>query len=402
MKTDIHGLKRRFDSAVIRLDNSKMLCINKKRIIEFYKHCLAEGLSIGRIERYIHVLKRIDAWLKKDFKKANKKDIEHLLHELECTDYAEGTKHIFKVCIKKFYKWVSDSEEYPKTVSWIKTTVKNGRSKLPEELLTIEDVKKIIESADNLRDKALIAVLYESGCRIGEIGSLKLKHVQFDKLGCQIIVDGKTGSRRIRLINASPYLASWMENHPARNNQDPPLWLNIHAKDNETIMYKNFCRIITIASKKAGIRKKVNPHAFRHARATHLANHLTEAQMKVYFGWTQSSDMASVYVHLSGRDIDNALLKLNGIKVDEEEKKNDNESLKPKPCSRCTTINPATGKFCQRCGLPLDMKSAIELDEQNKQLNDTMNNLVKMPGVKEFLEQKIKEMNAGGGHESSI
>jgi len=44
--------------------------------------------------------------------------------------------------------------------------------------------------------------------------------------------------------------------------------------------------------------------------------------MKQYFGWVQGSDMASVYVHLSGRDVDNALLKLNGLEVKEEKKRN--------------------------------------------------------------------------------
>jgi integrase/recombinase XerD len=44
-----------------------------------------------------------------------------------------------------------------------------------------------------------------------------------------------------------------------------------------------------------------------------MANYLTEAQMNVYFGWTQGSDMPGVYVHLSGRDIDDAVLNANGI-----------------------------------------------------------------------------------------
>ena len=44
-----------------------------------------------------------------------------------------------------------------------------------------------------------------------------------------------------------------------------------------------------------------------------MANYLTEAQMNVYFGWTQGSDMPGVYVHLSGRDIDDAILKANCV-----------------------------------------------------------------------------------------
>lgn len=44
-----------------------------------------------------------------------------------------------------------------------------------------------------------------------------------------------------------------------------------------------------------------------------MANYLTEAQMNDYFGWVQGSGMPSVYVHLSGRDVDDAILKANGI-----------------------------------------------------------------------------------------
>ena len=66
-------------------------------------------------------------------------------------------------------------------------------------------------------------------------------------------------------------------------------------------------------AKKAGINKKIHPHLFRHSRGTYMANYLTEAQMNAYFGWVQGSGMPSIYVHLSGRDIDDAVLKANGI-----------------------------------------------------------------------------------------
>jgi integrase/recombinase XerD len=70
---------------------------------------------------------------------------------------------------------------------------------------------------------------------------------------------------------------------------------------------------LTKISRKAGITKKIHPHLFRHSRATYMANYLTEAQMNAYFGWIQGSDMPSICVHLSGRDIDDAVLKANGI-----------------------------------------------------------------------------------------
>ncbi|MGA2789578.1 MAG: site-specific integrase [Candidatus Bathyarchaeia archaeon] len=54
-------------------------------------------------------------------------------------------------------------------------------------------------AAENPRDKALISVLYESGCRIGEILSLKIRN-KFDNNCSVLIVNGKTGQHRVRLI----------------------------------------------------------------------------------------------------------------------------------------------------------------------------------------------------------
>ncbi|WP_240792460.1 hypothetical protein [Salarchaeum sp. JOR-1] len=54
------------------------------------------------------------------------------------------------------------------------------------------------------------------------------------------------------------------------------------------------------------LEKPVNPHHFRHSRATYLANYLTEAQMCEWFGWARGSRVPGRYVHLSGRDIDHA------------------------------------------------------------------------------------------------
>ena len=63
------------------------------------------------------------------------------------------------------------------------------------------------------------------------------------------------------------------------------------------------------------MKKRIYPHLFRHYRTTRLANVLTEAQLKQLFGWVQVSRIATTYVYLSGRDVDNALLKLHGMRV---------------------------------------------------------------------------------------
>jgi len=135
----------------------------------------------------------------------------------------------------------------------------------------------------------------------------------------------------------------------------------------------------------AGVKKRVNPHAFRHSRATFLANNLTEAQMKEYFGWVQSSGMAAVYVHLSGRDVDNAILKLHGLA-----ETHDNEDVpKVKNCARCRERNSPVSKFCCGCGSPLDIQTTIELDEKRKTSDEVISLLVKDPQVQHMIVEKI-------------
>jgi|ERR1035437_2995082 integrase/recombinase XerD len=79
--------------------------------------------------------------------------------------------------------------------------------KIPADILTREEIEKLIDSCLCTRDRAIIAISYESGARKGELLAVQLKHVTFDENGAILnIQDGKTGSRRVRFVLASSYL----------------------------------------------------------------------------------------------------------------------------------------------------------------------------------------------------
>jgi len=149
------------------------------------------------------------------------------------------------------------------------------------------------------------------------------------------------------------------------------------TRDRGTLLsYRGVNSLLHDIAARAGIRKRVHPHLFRHSRATKLANYLTEAQMKQYFGWVQNSDMASVYVHLSGRDVDKALLALNGIAVNDKEEQ---EKFRAKTCPRCKLKNSPDSKFCNACGLALDLETAIKLDQARAKLDRLFDKLTEDP-----------------------
>jgi integrase len=281
-----------------------------------------------------------------------------------------------------------NDEDYPPEIKWLKPRLKNEKHKLPEELLTVEEVERMANATTNPRDKALILVMYETGCRIGELLYLRLKNVQFDNYGAILLVNGKTGSRRVRIIVSVQILTQWLQEHPDKDNPNAPLWparLGRYAPI--PIAYPSVLAMLERARKECAIKKRIYPHLFRHSRATALACKLTEAQMKEYFGWTQGSDMAATYVHLSGRDVDSTLLQMYSLKEQPIEKET---KLDVKTCSRCKERNSPTQSFCGKCGNPLDERPLLV--DYNKQANDLMNSLFKDPEVKEFLAKKVVEM----------
>ena len=99
--------------------------------------------------------------------------------------------------------------------------------------------------------------------------------------------------------------------------------------------------------------------------------------------------MPSTYVHLSGRDLDDKIFEINGLK---EGKKEEKEEPTVKKCYRCEKMNPSTGKFCGRCGSPLDLDTAMKAEEKRSEMDNLMNRLMKDPEVQTFIASKLEQI----------
>lgn len=406
---EIYNYKGRLEKALKGLQNADTSERNKELILEFKHDCEAHGIKIARVTKYIYTLKAIcERWLSKnlDLDKADMKDIKKIVAEINNNSkFAEWTKHDYKVALKKFYQLLENSPagKYPPLVDWIKTSIKISDTKIPEDLPSKEDVDKMIAVATNVRDKCMCICLRESAFRISEILKMKLKNVKF----CGEYVEfqtpkGKTGGRSIPLVESMAWLVLYIRQHRSggniKNYKNPNdyLWIGIGKENkNELLNYEAVARNLRGLKKKAGVKCNVNPHNFRHARATELANVLTESQMCEYFGWRKGSAMPSIYVHLSQRDIKNPILKYNGVETaDMKEDKEKSEARKNKNCPTCKQPAPFDSKFCNYCGTSLNVQSALELkdakDKANKILASVVEDFEGKVVEKSYLEEITK------------
>jgi len=254
---DIHHHKRTLEAKLRWLNKTDDVnSADKQLILEFYKDSVARGLSITRNIKYLILLSQLSRMLKVGFKNAGKAHIKDLIVGIEQSKYSDWSKKDYKVAIKRFYKWLKGKdEEYPEEVKWIKTGFRNSKHKLPEELLNEEEINKLAEQATHPRDKAFVQILYESGCRIGELLTVRIKNVNFDEYGATLRVTGKTGDRRVRIVASAPSLAGWLDIHPKRNDPDAPLWLSRASKTNLLpFNYSTANVLLRRLAGKAGIR----------------------------------------------------------------------------------------------------------------------------------------------------
>jgi len=308
MCIDPHHQKRRLERVLERvnaLNHNKGLFLRFERFMR-----IEEELSITRIERVFVNLLKINKWMRnKDFSGFKKTDIIKVLEKIHSKNYSPYTSQTYKTVLKKFFRWLGK----PELVDWIPYTLKHS-IKQPESLITRNELYTLIHITDNIKYKAMIYCLYESALRVSEFLALKIKNVIFDRNGAILLVNGKTGSRRIRIIESVKLLKEWLRYNPFRRNPESPLWFD----RGRFLSYSSFRKILNRIVKKAKINKRIYPQLFRHSRATELANYLTEPQLKEFLGWSPYSRMPSLYVHLSGRDVDRAILKIyqiNNLKV---------------------------------------------------------------------------------------
>jgi len=356
------------ESILRRVDEHDGVHPDNKDVIQGYKRDkVLNGMSHATLQRNLsyafQVAKHVGDTHFEDMDDDDVKDVVEWAHG---RDIAESTVDTYKKVLRSLFKWINDGET-PESVAWITVSSGNGRDKLPQDLLTKDDVKAQIEACKNPRDKAFVALLYETGARIGELIDLTVGDIEDRKHGKKVVIDGKTGSRRLPLVESVPYLNKWLSEHP-EPEPDAPLWCKIQQAGDEGLSYRYIReKILKKTMERADIDKPSNPHHYRHSRASYLATKMTEAELCEWFGWAQGSDVPARYVHLSGRDIDNKYDDMHDL-IDEED---DTDEPEAAACPRCDELNERDATFCFNCGFALDVDVAEEVEQVEEKVTST-------------------------------
>jgi integrase/recombinase XerD len=294
--------------------------------------------------------------VEKQFKDMTKEDIIFYLDNNRKSESEDplhrwiGSYNIKLVTIIRFFKWLyypnidtskkrselSALERKPECIMGIRQIKRKEISCYkPSDLWSQEDDLLFLKWATNKRDRCYHTMARDLSARPHEILGLKVKDVIFktagDKQYAEVLVNGKTGSRPIPLIQSIPYIKEWLSNHPSRNNPKSP-GLRRGNKANPIMVtgieqiykyYKKefFPKLLedpTVSNEekekiKNLLQKPFNPYIRRHSALTEKSTKLKSNILNQHAGWSMNSNMAQKYLHYFGNESSESLLEAYGI-----------------------------------------------------------------------------------------
>lgn len=248
------------------------------------------GFSERTVQTYSRHNKLFLDAIKKKPEEVTEDDIKNYMADLMAVKKLSGkTVALKKAALKFLY-----DEIMKKGIVNIKTP---KTSKSVPEVLTREEIKKLIDAAPTNKTRLIIKTLYSTGLRVSELVNLKINDLNLeDKSGW--VRRGK-GSKD-RFFALSPLLIDDLKEYIS--TLDPSQEYLFPGKNN-TLTPRNIQKLLQTAAKKAGIAKQVSPHKLRHSFATHLLDSGVDIRVIQTLLGHSSISTTEIYTHISNNQL---------------------------------------------------------------------------------------------------
>lgn len=244
------------------------------------------GFSQLTVRNYAFFVEKFLTFTNKDPAQLDENDARSYLASL-FESKSKNTIMLAAASLKFFY-----GEVLKKPVAAIKAPKKDKQ--LPE-VLTKEEVKRMIDASDTKKSRLILSLLYSSGLRVSELVHLKPENLSLNE-NMGWVRKGK-GAKDRRFI-LSETLAKDLDVYIKRN--EGPY---IFSKKDVPLTTRNIQKIVKKVKDKAGISKKVTPHTLRHSFATHLLEAGTDIRLIQTLLGHASLNTTQLYTHVSGEQL---------------------------------------------------------------------------------------------------
>lgn len=183
------------------------------------------------------------------------------------------------------------------------------------EYLTREELERLFraiedEKISDLRNRAILEMLYSTGLRVSELANLNRQHVDLER--GEFAIRGK--GKKVRIVFLSERAKGWLKEYlDARDDNFDPLFLN-HGRprklkkgdldlkgEHRRLTEYTIQEMVRVTAYKAGITKHVTPHTIRHSFATELLLNGADIRSVQEMLGHSSITTTQIYTHVTNK-----------------------------------------------------------------------------------------------------
>lgn len=309
MAQNLEQLKRQF-LEYVEIERGRAL-----KTVENYDHYLTVFLEHTKAKNPEDItdnaVREFRLWLNRQVSGNNRKTGSTL---------TKKTQNYYLIAIRAFLKYLARQEIKSLPAERIELAKTPERSL---DLITETELSRLLDSPKSnslkdLRDKAILELLFSTGLRVSELCSLKR---DIDLSADEMSILGK--GRKVRVVFLSDYAKKILKEYLSkRDDLDDALFIQLskngkvdkEKKDGLALTRRSIARIVRHHAIKAGISKKVTPHVIRHCFATDLLSNGADLRSVQALLGHANIGTTQIYTHVTDRHLREVHKKFHGRK----------------------------------------------------------------------------------------
>ena len=260
---------------------------------DFYLYLKGKRYSLSTLQTYtFFVADFVNFHTKKALEELTNRDVELFIEKVFIErNYSVSSQRQFVSALKLFIVF------YPQTKINDLVLARPRRSRQLPSVLSQEEVLSIIQSTQNLKHRAIIALLYSCGLRISELINMKLDDFHIERK--QLIVKNGKG-RKDRYVSLTDSFLPLLSNY--YHSYKPKIYF-VEGQNGGKYSAESVRQFLRKSCLNAKIKKNVTPHTLRHSYATHLLENGVDIRYIQSLLGHSKPETTMIYTHVKRKDL---------------------------------------------------------------------------------------------------
>jgi integrase len=372
---DPHNLNDQLQSQKEKLDS---LADEDARMLWDFASAASKEMAVSTVIQYLSKLRAISEASEAPIGELTPRQLDGVLDDLEEERgwSSKGTRRNYEKALRVLCRELRNArvEEFGRDYSdilpargAIRLSDKDETKITPEDILTREQIETLIQDCcRTARDRAIVAMLADTGLRIAQMLSLRVKDVDFRDSGGGGYFQANTNATGLKgddarkpLTWSAAHVEGYLyDEHPRPDDDESPLfhksegWSMGEDDDGSmtpALVRQRLQRLVEDGDTELN-PDDVHPHVFRHTAVTIWARQgFSDREIKHRAGWSRDSNMLERYEHITEDEINKQVLKKYGFDVADE----DIGEPELDRCPRCSAALHGAANYCPRCSAQL-------------------------------------------------